>query len=349
MRILLVGGNGFIGSPLMQELRGSGHEIAVFHRHADAGPAGADVSRMQVVQIQGDRNRLPDYRNQLQRFSPDVIIDLILSSGEQARQLMMTVRDVAPRVIAISSMDVYRAWGVLHGVEPDPLEPLPLTEDSPLRTVRRLYAPETVKMMQGIFTWVEEQYDKIAVEEAILNDPVVSGTVLRLPMVYGPGDPLHRFFPLLKRCADGRSSILLPDDFAAWRGPRGYVENVAHAIVLAATSDQAAGCVYNICEEPTLSELDWQARIAKQMKWPGRFVVLPRERTPKHLLLPGNAAQHVVATSERIRTELGYKELVEIDEAIQRTAAWEQRNPPSTINLQQFDYDAEDAALAQVA
>ena len=349
MRILLVGGNGFIGSPLMQELRGSGHEIAVFHRHADAGPAGADVSRMQVVQIQGDRNRLPDYRNQLQRFSPDVIIDLILSSGEQARQLMKTVRDVAPRVIAISSMDVYRAWGVLHGAEPGPLEPLPLREDSPLRTVRRLYPPETVKMMQSIFTWVDEQYDKIAVEEAILNDPVVSGTVLRLPMVYGPGDPLHRFFPLLKRCADGRSSILLPDDFAAWRGPRGYLENVAHAIALAATSDQAAGRVYNICEEPSLPELDWQARIAKQMNWPGRFVVLPRERTPKHLLLPGNAAQHVVATSERIRTELGYKELVEIDEAIQRTAAWEQRNPPSTINLQQFDYDAEDAALAQVA
>jgi nucleoside-diphosphate-sugar epimerase len=353
MRILLVGGNGFIGSPLMRELRDSGHEVALFHRHADAGPAGADVVRNQVVHIQGDRNRLSDYRNQFQRFSPDVIVDLILSSGEQARQLMTTVREVAPRVVAISSMDVYRAWGVLHGVEPGPLEPLPLTEDSPLRTVRRLYASETVKMMQSIFTWVDEQYDKIAVEEAILNDPVVSGTVLRLPMVYGPGDPLHRFFPLLKRCADGRSSILLPDDFAAWRGPRGYVENVAHAIALAATSDQAAGRVYNICDEPTVPELDWQARIAKriakQMNWPGRFVVLPRERTPKHLLLPGNAAQHVVATSERIRTELGYKERVEIEEAIHRTVAWERRNPPSTINLQQFDYDAEDAALAQVA
>ena len=262
---------------------------------------------------------------------------------------MTTVREVAPRVVAISSMDVYRAWGVLHGVEPGPLEPLPLTENSPLRTVRRLYAPETVKMMQSIFTWVDERYDKIAVEEAILNDPVVSGTVLRLPMVYGPGDPLHRFFPLLKRCADGRSSILLPDDFAAWRGPRGYVENVAHAIALAATSDRAAGRVYNICEEPTLPELDWQAMIAKQMNWPVRFVVLPRERTPKHLLLPGNAAQHVVAIAERIRAELGYTELVEIEEAIQRTVAWERRNPPSTINLQQFDYDAEDAALAQVA
>ena len=204
-------------------------------------------------------------------------------------------------------------------------------------------------MMQSIFTWVDEHYDKIAVEEAIMNSPSVSGTVLRLPMVYGPGDPLHRFFPLLKRIADGRCSILLSDDFAAWRGPRGYVENVAHAIALAATSEKAAGRVYNICEEPTLSELEWQTRIARQLSWPGRFVVLPRERTPKHLLLPGNTVQHVVATSERIRTELRYQELVEIEEAIHRTAAWEQRNPPSTINLQQFDYDAEDAALANVA
>jgi len=165
-------------------------------------------------------------------------------------------------------------------------------------------------------------------------------------MVYGPGDPLHRFFPLLKRIADGRSSILLADDLAAWRGPRGYVENVAHAIALAATSDQAAGRVYNICDEPTLTELAWQEKIAQQLHWPGNFVVLARERTPKHLLQAGNASQHVVVSSERIRTELRYKEPVGVDEAIQRTVTWEQQNPPRTIDPQQFDYDAEDAALA---
>ena len=344
MRILLIGGNGFIGSPLVRELRASGHEVAVFHRHADRDSANADV-----VQIQGDRNRLHDYRDQVQRFSPDVVIDVILSSGEQARQLMETVRDVAGRVVAVSSMDVYRAAGIWHGVEPGPLEPLPLTEDSPLRTVRRLHAPEVVKMMKGVFGWLNEDYDKIAVEEAIMNDSVVSGTVLRLPMVYGPGDRLHRWFPLLKRLADGRSAILLPDDFAAWRAPCGYVDDVAHAIALAATSERAAGRVYNICQEPTLPELEWQAKIAKGTNWSGRFVVLPRERTPKHLLLPGNAAQHVVATSDRIRAELGYKELVEVEDAIQRTVAWERRNPPGTVDPQQFDYAAEDAALAEVA
>jgi nucleoside-diphosphate-sugar epimerase len=78
--------------------------------------------------------------------------------------------------------------------------------------------------------------------------------------------------------------------------------------------------------------------IAKQMNWHGKFVVLPREQTPKHLLQPGNAAQHVVASSERIRTEAGYEDLVEIEEAIRRTIAWEQRNPPSALNPQQFDY-----------
>jgi nucleoside-diphosphate-sugar epimerase len=127
------------------------------------------------------------------------------------------------------------------------------------------------------------------------------------------------------------------------------VENVAHAIALAATSDQAAGRVYNICEEPTLPELALQMRIAAQAQWPGKFVVLSRERTPKHLVQPGNVAQHIVASSERIRTELCYREPVDIDEAIRRTIAWEQKNPPTTINPQQFDYDAEDAALASRA
>lgn len=341
MRILLIGGNGFIGSPLRRELIAHGHSIAVLHRTTE-GNLDDDV-----VAIQGNRNLLLDSIGQIQRFSPQVIVDLIPTSGEQAAQLMSIARRVAQRVVAISSMDVYRAWGVVHQSEPGALEPLPLTEDSPLRKNRQLYSPETLKMMQTMFSWVGEHYDKIAVEEAVLNSPDIAGTVLRLPMIYGPGDPLHRLFPLLKRFADGRSSILLADDLATWRGPRGYVENMAHAIALAATSDQAAGRIYNVCDEPVLSELEWHAKIATQAKWPGKVVVLPRERTPKHLLQPGNAAQHVVVSSEKIRTELHYKEPVDQDEALRRTIAWEQNHSPIRGNPQQFDYDAEDRALYQ--
>jgi hypothetical protein len=73
--------------------------------------------------------------------------------------------------------------------------------------------------------------------------------------------------------------------------------------------------------------------------------VLPDERTPKHLLLPGNTAQHWSADSTRIRQELGYIEKVPHEEAIRRTIAWERTHVPAGPLPYQFDYAAEDAAL----
>ena len=50
-------------------------------------------------------------------------------------------------------------------------------------------------MLRNTFTWLDEHYDKIAVEEAIQGDPAVRWTILRLPMVYAPGDPLVQILP----------------------------------------------------------------------------------------------------------------------------------------------------------
>jgi len=339
MRILVIGGNGFIGTPLVQELLAAGHDVAVFHRSA-ASPV------QEVAQIQGDRNRLGDHEPELRRFAPQIIIDMILSSGQQAEQLVDLACDLNARVVAISSMDVYRAWGVLLGTEPGGLEPMPITEDSRARTARRAYPPELAQKMKSIFTWVNADYDKVAVEQAVMGGRV-AGTVVRLPMVYGPGDPLHRLYGIVKRINDGRPAIILADDHAAWRGPRGYVENVAHALAVASVSERAFGHTYHVCDEPSLTELEWQTRVAGQTEWRGKFVVLPNHRTPKHLLMPGNASQHLVASSERIRGELGYKEPITMDEAIRRTIAWEQAHPPTGPSFHQFDYPAEDAALAE--
>jgi hypothetical protein len=74
--------------------------------------------------------------------------------------------------------------------------------------------------------------------------------------------------------------------------------------------------------------------------------VLPAERAPRHLLQPGNVAQQWTASSARIRHELGYKEPVAIEQAIRRTIRWEQENPPPAAFMAQFDYAAEDAAIA---
>lgn len=164
-------------------------------------------------------------------------------------------------------------------------------------------------------------------------------------MVYGPGDPLHRLQPIVRRILDGRRAIPFTASMVAWRASRGYVEDVARAIALAATTDAAAGRTYNVAEPDALSELDWARLVAAQLAWDGDFVVLPDDRAPPHLRHPGNLAQHWVADSTRVSDELGYAKTFRRAEALATTIAWE-REIPAPVSPQTFDYAAEDAALA---
>ena len=343
VRALLIGGAGFIGSYLTPELLRLGAEVAVLTRGRSAARSSDGLTR-----IIGDRKRLHESAAAIRAFAPDVVIDLVLSSGTQARELMSVVRGIAGRVVALSSMDVYRACGVLHLLEEGPLEPVPLTEESALRTKLATYPPAQVAMLQQVFGWLDEEYDKIPVERAILGDADLPATILRLPMVYGPGDPLHRFYPLVRRMDDGRRAILMSTVAAAWRSPRGFVGNVAAAIALAATSDKAVGRIYNVAEQPSYSELEWATRVALEVGWKGAFVVLPPDEMPPHLRMPGNFAQHWSVDATRIRSELAYDDPVDLDTAIAETVAWERANPPGQP-LAPLDYDAEEVAIARLS
>jgi len=339
VRILVIGGTGFIGSHVVSELIRRGQEVAIYHRAtpARALPRG-------VIEFHGDRRRLVDDGDRLRAFGPEIVIDLILSSGSQAQALMDVFRETARRVVVASSMDVYRACGVLHGLEDGPLEPLPLTEHSPLRTKLQTYPPAQMRMLQQVFGWLDDDYDKIPVERTVLADARLPATVLRLPMIYGPGDRLNRLFPLLKRMDDGRAAIILEERLAQWRSPRGYVENVATAIGIATLSDRASGRVYNVAEPETLTELEWAREVGAAAEWKGAIVTVPTDRTPPHLRMPGNLAQHWVPDTTRIRMDLGFDEPVSRPEALRRTIAWQRAHPPR-IDPAQFDYAAEDAAL----
>src|SRR4051794_34694820 len=315
MRVLVIGATGFIGPHVVSTLERDGHEVVAFHR--------GNAPTTAPLECLGDRRTLSAHCDGLRALRPDVVVDLILSSGRQASELMNVFRGAARRVVAISSCDVYRACGVLHGLEPGPLEPVPLTEDSPLRTKLQTYPPESIAMLKRVFGWLDDEYDKIPVEREILADAELPGTVLRLPMVYGPGDRLRRFQPIVKRVVDRRRTMLFEEKFSAWVGPRGYVENVAAAIALAAVDDRAAGRIFNVGEQDQPTELEWARRIADAMQWTGRFVTLPRDRMPPHLVQPGNTDQHWAISTTRIREELGYEEPVARDDAIRRTIAWE--------------------------
>ncbi len=343
MRLLVIGGTGFIGPFVIQALVEQNHDVTVFHR----GEAKTALPES-VRRIHGNRNHLSAHRSAFEQLAPDVVIDFILSDEGQAKGLMETFRGLTARVVAISSQDVYRAYGVLLGREPGPPQSTPLTEESEVRRQLHPYNVEHLRMAQAAFPWITEDYDKIPVERTVLGDPELPGTVLRLPMVYGPGDPVHRFFPTLKRIDDNRPVILLEEGYARLHPPRGYVEDVAAAIALATVSDRTAGRIFNIASDQQFTELEWAQKIGRLTGWKGPVVALPKDRTPSHLLMPLNTEQDWLVSSARIRQELGYSEPVPLETGMARTIAWERANPPAQVDPKQFDYAAEDAAWEQL-
>ncbi len=144
---------------------------------------------------------------------------------------------------------------------------------------------------------------------------------------------------------DQRPAILLDENQARWRWSQGYVENVAAAITLAVTDDKAAGRIYNVGEESVPTTAERVRTIANLVGWPGEIVALPRPLLPPHLQDAYHYAQDLAYDTSCIRNELGYKEIVSVDEGLRLTISALRENPPA-IDSAQYDYAAEDAALA---
>ena len=120
---------------------------------------------------------------------------------------------------------------------------------------------------------------------------------------------------------------------------------VAHAVV----DERAANQIFNVGEEEVPTRKKWIETIGKASGWGVEVVVLPKDLLPEHLKSPYGFGHDLVVDTSRIREELGYKEKVPKDEAIQKTIAWERENPPTDIDPQKFDYVAEAAAVEKLS
>ena len=262
--------------------------------------------------------------------APDVVVDMIPFTEEDANGTRLACRGRVPRVVALSSIDVYRAFGRIQNTEPGPLQPTPLTETSDLRETNRPNGPDC---------------DKIAVERTYLNDAELDATILRLPAIYGARDKYRRFRGYLKRMDDGREAILLGPSLATWKFSRGYVDNVAHAVVLAVENDDAAGEVFNVAEPKAMTEREFVQAVGEAAGWGGEVKVIPDDQLPEYLRPSVNFEQDWDVDTGKIRTRLGYSELVDPREAFRRTVEWERTNPPD-VEPFEYDYEKEDEALA---
>jgi nucleoside-diphosphate-sugar epimerase len=318
MRVLIIGGTRFIGWHISSALIRAGHSICVFHR-GSTQLEGLDG----VSEILGEKENLSSYRDRFRDFRPDAVIDCIGYTEADGRRLMQTFSDWLPRLIFLSSCDVYRAHAVLHRATDDPVQVTPLTEDSPLRTNIYPYR----KYATGPEDW-RCDYDKIPIERTLLAHPGLDTTVFRLPAVHGPRDYQLRVWEHLRKMEARRKVILLPGTFSNWFWGRGYVQNIAAAICHFLSKEMISSAIFNLGDPVALSQKEWVEQIARVANWMGEIRIVPDEQLPDPLKPAYNFAQNWTIDASRFRSETGFAEPFTLEESIKKTIASNRATPP---------------------
>jgi nucleoside-diphosphate-sugar epimerase len=272
MRVLVIGGTRFIGPRVVRRLVKAGHEVGVFYRGAHEVALPTVVRRFRDPRAAIPVTQIPE---QLRAYAPDIVVHMI---------------GVARRIVALSSGDVYRAYGIFKGCDEGPVEKELLTESSPLRA--KLFPYRTQETPRDA---LEYSYDKILVERALAADAKLPATILRLPKVYGPEDNANL------------ATVYAFRNHPDWRWTHGYVDNVAQAIVQAVENDRAIGQTYNVGEQitPTVAE---------------RLAYLPANLNVPISDLKANFAQDIGFDTSLIRAELNYREEMGERESMTRIA-----------------------------
>jgi nucleoside-diphosphate-sugar epimerase len=309
MTFLLIGGTGFIGRVVTQRLVDAGHAVTVFHR-GETSPSRPDA----VTTRHGDRNDPEVLRDALDTAAPDAVLDVIPYTETQAEALTRLCADRTGRLVALSSGDVYRQYDGLRGASDHEPDPIPLGEDAPLRTSRYPYRGADTD-----FAYAHD-YDKILVEEQVRRGGVPA-TILRLPKVYGPHDSQHYVGGALARLREAGDALVLSEAEAQWRWSRGYVTNVAAAIVAALTDPVAAGRTYNVGEPDALPQAAWLRRVAEVAGLDTTVRTGPAAEQSD--APPLNWAYDMALDTRRIRTELKFAEEISHQQALVRSVLWE--------------------------
>jgi UDP-glucose 4-epimerase len=322
LRVVVIGGTRFVGRAIVEDLAAAGHDLLLIHR-GTLEPEGMP----DAVHLHTDRKDLLSHKSELDAFKPDGAIDCRALTRADA-EIAIAALPADIRLVVISSVDVYRAFGALN--DDRETDPVPIDEDSPVRPNRYPYKG----LMEGM-----DDYDKLDVEDSYLPR---GGTSLRLPMVYGERDYQRREEFILRRVRAGRTRI--PVGAGTWLACRGYVRDLARGARLALESSTAAGEVFNLCEDRTYSIGIWSRMILDAADSKAELVRVADELLPGDLKETGTMTQHIAASAHKARAMLGWATTDPL-ETLRTTVAWHLANPPAGEDT---DFSADDRALAGV-
>jgi nucleoside-diphosphate-sugar epimerase len=338
MKALVVGGAGATGVLIVEGLLERGFAVTMLHRGFHETPFG---DRIEV--LRSDPYNLETLQRDLEGRS----FDLAVVTYGHLRHVATALVDKTPRLISVGgAAPIFKGWGEMTSINPwetTHATPLLLEEDHPLSREEGIdrFAGAVRKTELAVMASHEEGKYEV--------------THFRYPLVYGPKNICPAEWGIIRRVRDQRRTLILPGGGLTIVA-RGFSANMAHAILLAVDdAKSSAGQIYNLSDETLQYNYEWVQRLCKIMGHEFETIELPFSflppgfrATPPQLLY----RHHCALDISKVKQQLGYRDKVGLDEALERTVKWYMDNPlppghETEGNLgDPFDYEYEDALVA---
>lgn len=315
MTVAIVSGSGFLGRNVALRLLARGERALVIHR----GNEAANLPDSVLIE-HADRTDEERLVTLFRAHDVTAVVDIYALSLGNTQAVINAAQRVGARYVLTSSVDVYSNYeGLLRKASPA-IVPTPSTEQTPLRAMRYPYRGNS-RRPQGVSEDLFDNYDKLVIEEALAAADI-DAVVIRPPMIFGTADKQRRFGWVADNLPVEGADFALDERAYGWLNSYAYVEDVAEAFVLAALLPQASGKTYNVSQNFVRTSAEWVERLLPLMGSTSRVIAAPAGQgvwadraDAMDLRYP------LTLDSSLIRKELGYAELVDETEALEKTIA----------------------------
>jgi nucleoside-diphosphate-sugar epimerase len=261
MTVMVLGTGGLIGDAIAQGLMAADVPTLCVSRNS-RGPAG-------IKTVAGDRRDPQLIASLVAHFEITCIIDVIAYTEAGSLPLFGTLAPCLERYVLISSCDVYQNYGRLHRLDPSAADIGLLDENAPLRASRYPYRGAIMRAPNDPDAWMDH-YDKLPLENAV-RASFDKWTILRLPMVYGPGDRQHRFRWIIQPLRAGIDELRVPANWLNWVSTYGFSMNIGAAVASAACHPATIKRTFNVTDCSPMSHRQWIERFSSRIGWTGNI------------------------------------------------------------------------------
>ena len=327
MNVLVVGGTGPTGIPLVRRLVESGHEVTLLNRGRHPSPE----TPASVATVRADPYDDGSLRVALGASTWDVVVGMY----GRLRRLAQLTAGRCGHFVSVGGVPAYRGWTDPWQHDPPGL-PVPVKEDAAL-----VDDPA-----------VDEKGYRIVRTEETVFDAHPGAAHFRYPYVYGPHQLVPREWSIVRRILDGRGRIVVADEGLTLHH-HGYTENLAAALATAVEHpERAGGTIFNVGDEEVLTVRQVVELCAAALGADIELVSMPYDlAVPARPLLTQPLPTHRVLDLTRLHHQLGHRDVVPARAAVGHTARWLAANPPAAGGQEEvvltdpFDYGAEDALI----